>query len=59
MVCSLIVLTIVALKSLMFKVCRIIAISKVAFFEVFGTERVTKHKNVISRIKHVYRNYSV
>ena len=40
MVCRLIDFALVVLKLLMFKVCAIIGVSKIAFFNFSGTERV-------------------
>ena len=40
MVCRLVAFSIAILKLLMFKVCVIIGISKIKFFNFFGTERV-------------------
>ena len=40
MVCRLIDIALVVLKLLMFKVCEIIGISKIEFFNFFGNERV-------------------
>ena len=44
MVCRLIDFALVVLKLLMFKVCEIIKISKIKFFNFLGTERVIKFK---------------
>ena len=43
MVCRLIDFALVVLKLLMFKVCEIIGISKIEFFNFSGTERVKKN----------------
>ena len=42
MVCRLIDLTLVVLELLMFKVCGIISISKIEFFNFSGEERVNQ-----------------
>ena len=46
MVCRLIDFALVVLKLLMFKVCVIIGISKIEFFNLCGTERVKKNQKL-------------
>ena len=53
MVCRLIDFALVALKLLMFKVCVIIGISKIEFFNFFVTERVKQNQKKLKTIQNL------
>ena len=53
MVCKLIDFALVVLKLLMFKVCRIIGISKIEFLIFCGTERVTQNQKNLKTIQNL------
>ena len=55
MVCRLIDFALVVLKLLIFKICGIIGISKIEFFDFSGTERVKQFTN---KLKITYGNKS-
>ena len=55
MVCKLIDFALVVLKLLMFKVCVIISISKIEFFNFCSTERVKQNQKTLKTFQNLLR----